>query len=119
MSCPGRIPSGRNRWPSASETTALGIKRSEKAPGYIAQHVNAEDINVGKDVRLMNSPDGKIAGAVIDSSASGIGGAMRVVLRGLKSGGSSNALYVADGVPLTVLAGFSAAALLVRAPPMA
>ena len=49
----------------------------------------------------MNSLNGKIAGAVINSSASGIGGATRVVLRGLKSiSSSNNALYVVDGIPL-------------------
>lgn len=81
--------------------TALGIKRSEKALSYNAQKVSAEDIGAVKDVNLMNSLNGKIAGAVINSSAAGIGGATRVVLRGLKSiSSSNNALYVVDGVPL-------------------
>ena len=70
--------------------TALGIKRSEKALSYNAQQVSSEDISIVKDVNLMNSLNGKIAGAVINSSASGIGGATRVVLRGLKSIISSN-----------------------------
>ena len=81
--------------------TALGIKRSEKALSYNAQQVSSEDISIVKDVNLMNSLNGKIAGAVINSSASGIGGATRVVLRGLKSIiSSNNALYVVDGIPL-------------------
>ena len=81
--------------------TALGIKRSEKALSYNAQQVSSEDISIVKDVNLMNSLNGKIAGAVINSSASGIGGATRVVLRGLKSiSSSNNALYVVDGIPL-------------------
>ena len=63
--------------------------------------MSSEDISIVKDVNLMNSLNGKIAGAVINSSASGIGGATRVVLRGLKSIiSSNNALYVVDGIPL-------------------
>lgn len=91
---------------SASEiesvvVTALGIKRAEKALSYNAQQVNAEDVGIVKDVNLMNSLNGKIAGAVINSSAAGVGGATRVVLRGMKSiSGSNNALYVVDGIPL-------------------
>lgn len=91
---------------SASEiesvvVTALGIRRAEKALSYNAQQVSSEQIGLVRDVNLMNSLNGKVAGAVINSSAAGIGGATRVVLRGLKSiSSSNNALYVVDGIPL-------------------
>ena len=49
----------------------------------------------------MNSLNGKVAGVNINSSAAGIGGATRVVMRGVKSiSANNNALYVIDGVPI-------------------
>lgn len=81
--------------------TALGIKRSEKALSYNVQQVKAEELTTIKDANFMNSLAGKVAGVNINASAAGIGGATRVVMRGLKSINSSNqALYVVDGIPL-------------------
>lgn len=81
--------------------TALGIKRSEKALSYNVQQIEAKDIVEVKDANFMNSLVGKAAGAVINSSSSGVGGAAKVVLRGAKSiSQSSNALYVIDGIPM-------------------
>ena len=49
----------------------------------------------------MNSLNGKVAGVNIQRSASGVGGATKVIMRGAKSiTGSNNALYVVDGIPL-------------------
>lgn len=82
--------------------TALGIKRSEKALSYNVQKVGGEDVNTVKSANFMNSLAGKVAGVNINSSASGAGGAARVVMRGPKSITQSNgALYVVDGVPMT------------------
>ena len=54
-----------------------------------------------KDANFMNSLNGKVAGVNINSSAAGIGGATRVVMRGIKSiSANNNALYVIDGVPI-------------------
>lgn len=81
--------------------TALGIKRSQKALAYNVQQIASEDITDVKDVNFMNSLTGKVAGAVINSSSSGIGGAAKVILRGAKSiSQNSNALYVIDGIPM-------------------
>ncbi len=49
----------------------------------------------------MNALAGKAAGVQINSSASGPGGAVKVVMRGAKSiTQNNNALYVIDGVPM-------------------
>lgn len=81
--------------------TALGIKRSEKALSYNVQKVSGEAITTVKDANFVNSLTGKIAGLVINSSSSGVGGASKAVMRGQKSIiQSSNALYVIDGVPM-------------------
>ncbi len=81
--------------------TALGIKRSEKALSYNVQKVDSESVTTVKNANFMNSLSGKIAGVNINASASGMGGATRVVMRGPKSINQSNqALYVIDGVPI-------------------
>lgn len=81
--------------------TALGIKRQEKALSYNVQNVKQDELTRVKDANLINSLNGKIAGVNIQSSSSGVGGATKVVMRGVKSiEGSNNALYVIDGVPM-------------------
>lgn len=81
--------------------TALGIKRSEKALSYNVQKVDSEELLANKDANFVNALNGKVAGLVINSSSSGVGGASKVVMRGEKSiSKSSNALYVIDGIPM-------------------
>ena len=81
--------------------TALGIKRQEKALSYNVQQVKSEELTKVKDVNVVNSLNGKVAGVNIQRSSSGVGGATKVVMRGLKSiDGNNGVLYVIDGVPL-------------------
>lgn len=81
--------------------TALGIKREAKALSYNVWQVKGEDITTVKDANFMNSLSGKVAGVNINASASGVGGATRVVMRGIKSiSSNNNALYVIDGIPI-------------------
>lgn len=81
--------------------TALGIKREQKALSYNVQELKGDALLAVKDVNPINSLAGKIAGVDINTSASGIGGATRVVMRGTKSiTKDNNALYVIDGVPI-------------------
>lgn len=81
--------------------TALGIKRAEKALSYNVQKVDQSELVRVKDANFVNSLNGKIAGVSINKSATGVGGATRVVMRGAKSiEGDNNALYVVDGIPL-------------------
>ena len=82
--------------------TALGIKRATKALSYNVQEVSGEQLNTVKDANFMNSLAGKVAGVNINASSAGIGGATRVVMRGVKSiAHDNNALYVIDGIPIT------------------
>ncbi|WP_142683254.1 SusC/RagA family TonB-linked outer membrane protein [Chitinophaga polysaccharea] len=81
--------------------TALGIKRSEKSITYSTQQLDGLELTKAKDPNLVNTLNGKVAGLTISSSASGVGGSAKVILRGNKSGlGSNQALYVIDGVPM-------------------
>lgn len=81
--------------------TALGIKREQKALSYNVQQISEDDYSIVKDANLINSLAGKVAGATINTSSSGVGGAAKVVLRGVKSlEQNNNALYVIDGIPM-------------------
>ena len=81
--------------------TALGIKREEKALSYNVQQIKSDEVTTVKTANFITSLTGKVAGAIINPSSSGIGGAAKVVLRGTKSiTQSSNALYVIDGIPM-------------------
>lgn len=65
------------------------------------QKIGQDELVKVKDANFVNSLNGKIAGVNINKSASGVGGATRVVMRGAKSiEGDNNALYVVDGIPL-------------------
>ena len=84
--------------------TALGIKKEAKALSYNVQQLDAESIVGVKDASFMNALAGKVAGVEINSNSSGIGGGVKVVMRGAKSiNGNNNALYVIDGIPMPSL----------------
>lgn len=79
--------------------TALGINRKVETLGYAVQEVSSDKITTVKDANFVNSLSGKVAGMNINALSSGHGGAVRVVMRGLKSIIKSNrALYAIDGV---------------------
>lgn len=81
--------------------TALGIKKKTKALTYNVQEISGEEVNTVKDANFVNGLSGKVAGVTINSSSAGIGGSVRVVMRGAKSLiGNNNALYVVDGIQM-------------------
>ena len=82
--------------------TALGIRREQKALSYNVQEVKADELLSNKDANFVNSLNGKVAGLVLNASSSGVGGATKAVMRGVKSiSGNNNAIYVIDGIPMT------------------
>ncbi|HEX3384098.1 MAG TPA: TonB-dependent receptor plug domain-containing protein, partial [Mucilaginibacter sp.] len=84
--------------------TALGITKSQASLSYDQQTISGRELQVSKDPSFVNSLDGKVSGVQITQSSSGAGGSTKLVLRGNKSiYGSSNVLYVVDGVPLNPL----------------
>ncbi len=81
--------------------TALGIRRESRSLTYGVQTINGNELSKVPDASLVNSLSGKVAGAQITRSSSGVGGSTKVVLRGNKSiNGDNNALYVIDGIPM-------------------
>ncbi|WP_434037370.1 SusC/RagA family TonB-linked outer membrane protein [Formosa sp. 4Alg 33] len=80
--------------------TALGIKKEKKALTYSAQEVSGDQLTQVKQTNPINSLSGKSAGLTITKSASGLGGASKVVLRGNSSTTNNDPLYVIDGIPM-------------------
>ncbi|WP_289053437.1 SusC/RagA family TonB-linked outer membrane protein [Carboxylicivirga marina] len=81
--------------------TALGLSREKKALGYTVTEVGGEEISTVKDVNVMNSLAGKVAGVNITQGAFGPGSSSKVTIRGNNSiTGNNQPLYVVDGVPM-------------------
>lgn len=81
--------------------TALGITQSKRSLSYVTQSVDAGSLTQARDLNLVNSLQGKVAGLNISGSGSGVGAPTRVTLRGNRSiSGDSQPLYIIDGVPV-------------------
>ena len=82
--------------------TALGIKREKKSLTYSSQNVDLETFDEVRPAQnLVNGLQGKVAGLSIVRTGNGVSGSSRVNLRGNRSiDGSSQPLYVVDGVPI-------------------
>lgn len=91
-----------NRLLDETIVTALGIKRSEKSLGYAAQQLKADQFENARDGNVLNSLAGKVAGVRINTQSGGVGGTSKIVIRGSSSlSGSSQPLFVVDGVPIS------------------
>lgn len=66
-----------------------------------SQLIDGAELTKVKDANFLNSLIGRMAGATINPSASGVGGSVRFVMRGYRSIlRSNNALFTLDGIPL-------------------
>ena len=81
--------------------TALGIQQKSSKLTYATQTVSGDELTKVPETNLMNSLSGKVSGITIYRNASGVGGSVKVLLRGNKSiQGNNQPLYVIDGVPM-------------------
>lgn len=81
--------------------TALGINRQLKSITYASQKVEGSELTKVPQTNFMNALSGKVAGLTVGASPSGLGGSVKITLRGNKSIQQSNQpLYVIDGVPM-------------------
>lgn len=81
--------------------TALGLERQEKSLTYANQQVETDELTKARSVNVLEGLTGKVAGVSVTRSASGVGGAVKVNMRGNRSiDGSSQPLYVVDGILL-------------------
>ncbi len=93
--------------------TALGIKKKEKSLTYSTQVVGGDELTRAKDPNMINSLAGKTAGVQILRSSSGLGGSVKMTIRGSRSvNGSNQPLYVIDGVPINSSSSESTATVL-------
>lgn len=81
--------------------TAMGISKKEASLTYSTQILEGNELTRAKDPNMINSLAGKAAGVQINRSASGLGGSVKVIIRGSNSiNGNNQPLYVIDGVPM-------------------
>ncbi|MFH7004830.1 SusC/RagA family TonB-linked outer membrane protein [Flavobacterium bizetiae] len=80
--------------------TSLGIKKAKKSLTYATQELKGEELTRVRDVNVINTIAGKIAGVAVTKSSSGTGGSTKVVIRGNSSFTNNQPLYVIDGIPL-------------------
>ncbi|WP_288446993.1 SusC/RagA family TonB-linked outer membrane protein [uncultured Chryseobacterium sp.] len=82
--------------------TALGIKRHDRALGYVAEKVEAKTFEETQNNNWAQSMEGKVAGLKVQTAGAGPLGTARITLRGEKSimMDHNYALIVVDGVPL-------------------
>ncbi|WP_316812638.1 SusC/RagA family TonB-linked outer membrane protein [Pedobacter heparinus] len=81
--------------------TALGITKEKKTLVYSTQTVSTDELTKARELNVVNSLSGKVAGLDVVRSSSGLGGSSRITLRGDRSiSGNNQALMVVDGVPI-------------------
>jgi TonB-linked SusC/RagA family outer membrane protein len=81
--------------------TAFGMEREKKAITYSAQNVETENLAKARELNVVNSLAGRVAGLDLTKSSAGVGSASRVILRGNRSiAGNNQPLYIVDGSPI-------------------
>ena len=81
--------------------TALGIRKDRKSLGYAVEDVKSEELMRNKQVNVINSLAGKIAGVNVTQSSGAAGSGSQIILRGGTSASESRdnqPLFVVDGV---------------------
>jgi TonB-linked SusC/RagA family outer membrane protein len=81
--------------------TALGISRERRALSYSVQGVSGDELAEVKDMNLINSLSGKIAGVQVTNASGAIGSSARITIRGNSSFGNNQPLFVVDGTPVS------------------
>jgi TonB-linked SusC/RagA family outer membrane protein len=81
--------------------TAMGIMKKEASLTYSTQLIEGDELMRAKDPNLVNALSGKMPGVQINRSSSGLGGSVKVNIRGSRSiSGNNQPLYVIDGTPM-------------------
>lgn len=80
--------------------TALGLSRQQRSLGYAFTDVKGDQLTRARETNPIQSLSGRVAGLDVNTTNSGVGGSVKVTLRGVKViGGDNQPLYVIDGVP--------------------
>lgn len=79
--------------------TAFGLEREQRSLGYSSQRVSADEVSRAKETNVVNSLQGRVAGANIIGGGGSVGGSSRITLRGARSlSGDNQPLFVVDGL---------------------
>jgi len=80
--------------------TAIGISRQQKALGYSAVSVSADEAIQRSEPDLLRALQGKVPGVDIRSTGGSPGSATRITIRGASSFyGNNEPMFVVDGIP--------------------
>ncbi|WP_295128911.1 SusC/RagA family TonB-linked outer membrane protein [uncultured Chitinophaga sp.] len=94
--------------------TAFGIEKSSKEIGYSVDKISGEEINRANSGNVLAGLQGKVSGLNITTQNASMTPQMRVLLRGIRSFGSTSnnqPLFILNGTPLTFGSDNNAAAL--------
>ncbi len=81
--------------------TSFGLKKKKRTISYSTETVSIKELTKARELNVVNSLRGKVAGLLINESGNGLGSESRVILRGNRSiSGNSQPLYVVDGLPI-------------------
>lgn len=81
--------------------TALGITREKKALGYAVQEVSGSELANTEETNIVNALQGKAAGVQITRASGAVGSSAQILIRGIKSFGDNQPLWVVDGTPIS------------------
>lgn len=81
--------------------TALGITREKKALGYAVQEVAGSELANAEETNIVNALQGKAAGVQITRASGAVGSSAQILIRGIKSFGDNQPLWVVDGTPIS------------------
>ena len=82
--------------------TALGLERNERELGYSVTEIDGDETTVGDNSSVVSTLSGKIPGLSVSGQSGAVGGASRIVLRGVSGlSGENQPLFVVDGIPIS------------------
>lgn len=82
--------------------TAFGIKRQPRSVGYATQTVKGDEVAETQRENFLNSLQGRVAGATVNSTSGAPGASTQIVLRGYNSlSGNNSPLIILDGLPIS------------------
>ncbi|MRR20775.1 SusC/RagA family TonB-linked outer membrane protein, partial [bacterium] len=81
--------------------TALGITREKKALGYSVTDVKGDAVANTRETNIVNALQGLAPGVQITRASSSVGSSSQILIRGIKSFGDNQPLWVVDGTPIS------------------
>ncbi len=81
--------------------TALGITRERKALGYSVSDVKGDALANTRETNIVNALQGLAPGIQITRASGAVGSSSQILIRGIKSFGDNQPLWVVDGTPIS------------------